>query len=208
MHDTAVAAKASAKSAQGAVTLARESTNLEERAWLAITPVKLSFPSYENRGMRDPTPVEVDIKIENTGKTPAEILHGKTRLQIIPADPPKLLQHYKLPSFDYSPLDRGAGNSKTVDTPILPPNASITIALTDNISRGDFLDYWPYKTAIYGELRYCDVFNEQHWINFCLEYRGGTESTPPDLSQFTSCKGVPPRKNGMDTTTVHEECMR
>jgi len=201
----AKAAKSAARTAKKTLIATTNASHLEQRAWLAITPTNTTFPKFEVGG-KFCCDVKATIKIENTGRTPVQMLRGKVRLEVILADAPKLSQHYRLPSFDYSPPIGAKPGAKIVDTPILAPNAAVTIALNDSIGMSDLTDYWPYLTAIYGELKYCDVFSEQHWVNFCLEYRGGDENIPFDISQYGACKGVPSSKNGMDDISLHERC--
>jgi hypothetical protein len=61
----ACASKRAAEAAADAVTLARDNAHLDQRAWLAVTSVRLTVPySTESAG-------QITVALANSGKTPA-----------------------------------------------------------------------------------------------------------------------------------------
>lgn len=188
-------AQVQANAAQDSVRATQGQMRQEQRAWLAITPQK---PNYSMEASNDPPPtpwppISTDVNIKNTGRTPALHLTGWARLQrtwltgSIGQDKP-----------DFS---KGAKRQTTpIDIPIL--NADETAVIRLYGPRYHWPDEMKDEHWINGEIDYCDVYNEQHFVNFCFELLA--TGNPVGLSQYISCNGT--NSNRIDDTNSHRKC--
>jgi hypothetical protein len=149
------AATKAAKAAEDSVTLARDMSRLDQRAWVA--------PSGISGLLKADQPFVCSIRIKNTGKTFAR--YTQVNAQVGSAkkgmDPP------------FDKLGDPPANGKMPVTITLAPNGEYEL-LTDptrsfnqqeieNIrDNGDFF--------VFGRIDYTDVFDRSHWTTFCFRY--------------------------------------
>jgi hypothetical protein len=175
----------SAGAARDAVTLARDSMHLDQRAWLAATVAEpVAIPEQRGR-------VTAILVLQNTGKTPALALKGWARLQDIWSvgqEKPEFFKH-------------DSSNDTPIDMPVLIPNALARLSLHGQTNQFGF-----EKDNFYvnGEVRYCDVFNEAHFVNFCFQWRGNWN--PEGIAQYSRCDTAPASRNMIDDINTHTKC--
>ena len=192
MQEQTKAQHDSAKAASDSVATTKEVMKLDQRAWLAINPTPPVFDEVKLFvGETGETKVTAKLEIKNTGRTPARIVRGRIEIEVLHG-------FYQKPMFKYIPA-----HTAQILTPILAPNAAVTITLQGGMNLMDTVNQ--STASVHGELRYCDVFDMQHWINFCLTWRPDL-SIPFDLSQYATCEGVSADRNSIDDINSHQKC--
>jgi hypothetical protein len=144
-----------------------QSAELEQRAWLGTSDYMYTIT--------ESSPVKSLAIGLNTGKTPAmEIfckITGITKPKgyvlsdadiVYPDDLPTLKQGTIFPNQHF-PLTAGG--------PQMEPGKQKT--WFENVKAGEWVQYF------FGEIRYRDVFHQDHWTHFCTQYVPDTESGTP-----------------------------
>ena len=165
MQQATKAATIAANAAQAQVVAAQENTQLEQRAWVGISAVRL-LPNPLEPGK----PITVEVGLRNTGRTPAInlVINGVVE----PTEPGTL------PSFTYR-------KQEDVNLGILTPtpaghyfDVSYSLIATRSLSTGEERPATPEvierlqtgKIALYahGRVSYTDIFGGGHWITYCF----------------------------------------
>ena len=162
------ATEASTKAADAAteqVAASKQSTQLDQRAWISIAAVRM-IPNPPQPGK----PITVEVGLKNTGKTPARnvVVAGVVE----PGEPGKL------PLFTYNERER-------VSLGVMAPtpsghyfDVSYALVVTRRISTGEEAPATPEiieqlesgKTTFYahGRISYTDIFGKSHWTTYCV----------------------------------------
>lgn len=156
-----------AKNAKASIRATQDAMRLDQRAWLGAGDYTYSIT--------ESGPIQSSASIGNTGKTPAlNILcktTGTTNVKgdilrdsdiVYPPELPILKQGTLFPNQRF-PLNVGG-------TPMDPGKQKIWF---DNVQRGDWIQYF------YGEVRYKDAFEREHWTHFCTQFVPSTKSGTP-----------------------------
>jgi len=157
MKKSTDAATKAAKSAEDSVAQARETTRLDQRAWVVTAGIN-GFPEAGH-------PFRVKVIISNTGKTPAKNLDP-----ICASDP---VERGNLPNFqarlkEVSEKHRNEEGSKG----FLPPNGRTETTLepkTEQIFSDEnitALKNGNPRYFLYGEITYEDIFDQPHLVDF------------------------------------------
>ena len=153
MRKSTNAATRAAKAAEDSITLTREMSRLDQRAWVA----PIAFEGIPEAGK----PLTVNVEYKNSGKTFARNLQISFFAHTVAKG--------KEPNFDRV-NDEPKGERSTV---LLSPGAEsasprvfqpITKDEMKRINSGD-LEFF-----IYGKMTYLDVFDFPHWTTFCARY--------------------------------------
>jgi len=142
---------------------------IEERAWLSIDSM---FPAPKEN-----IPIESEVHITNTGKTPAKKIVSEFVVSIF--------KNTDAVKFEYSNQYRTGQvvgimqPNGFVNTDVVKPvdqfhPVLLTKTDVDDLQNGRA--YW----AVYGRGQYDDIFGETHWFHFCnwiSNYKGGTYNT-------------------------------
>jgi hypothetical protein len=182
-QDAARSAKHAARSAEDSVTLARNSTHLDQRAWLTVNVL-------DNGDKKSRYPV--DLTVLNTGRTPAENIQIDVVIEVVPSGiSPKfdytvphnvaffgaLFPQHPQPITGLQICEKWIGTGKSR---IAQPRDLTLIEKLDLRERDSYL-------ALYINATYDDVFGGRHWMHFCsaltidavsskfIDYRACTE---------------------------------
>jgi hypothetical protein len=151
--------------------------HLDQRAWLQIDPQ--SPQDMQPEGFRTDKMIIVEVK--NTGKTPALHIHGHMKFQDIK-------DTYPYPSskadrgLDFSYSDQPTYGQAIVSIPTLHPNGSF-----HQVVKGAHTQEAHIGIFVHGEVRYCDIFNEEHWAKFCFQW---VPADHPQLSEYRACDKI------------------
>jgi len=113
---------------------------------------------------------EVDIDIENTGRSPAQKVEARTATAFVPRD-------WLIPDQPPSPveIDVGAiGPGQAQSVPFRKPDA-LTPTNIDALNAGTWRLYF------FGNVTYSDQFSSDRELKFCLYYQ------PPTVTSLGSC---------------------
>lgn len=153
------AARQSATAAENAVQSTRENMRLDQRAWVGIDSIQ-SIPRSPEVGK----PIQIIVKIRNTGKTPALGVVGTAV-----ADP---VAKNSQPNYSYEGMDH-------FRLGVMPPNATGTIPIHPSkhpqtgivlpLSQGKFdeISNGRLQIFVHGRVEYKDIFQAPHWFTFC-----------------------------------------
>ena len=140
---------AALQTSANAAKASTDAMRLEQRAWISIN--KILCKKGDNF-----SPFRVEIKLGNTGRTPAKRVAAKTEIILEAAG--------KIPIFTFiDPEGSGQtlifpnGEQQTYVSADLHANAS-------NIANGKKI-IW-----VYGKVTYQDISNVAHWIKFCFYF--------------------------------------
>jgi len=137
---------------------------VSERAWVGPNGIVVWKIKPDEESMWS-------VVVTNTGKSPALRLYAKYSGRSVPRGAPK--------DFSYDPPIEGAAHSNTVLQPGMllyftsPKHPVISQLQADAIRRGDLIVY------IYGEIRYWDIFREEHHTTYCMEMRRDLVTVAP-----------------------------
>ncbi len=184
------AATTAAKAASASVKQAQQAFHLDQRAWIVALPN--GSPDFT-----DNREINIPIRIENTGKTPALGVAGN----IVAA----LFSRNERPEFIYT-FKSGHPHYGITGNTLLPyrtgngdPTENFTRQYAvvehgkefiDRIAKPIILTHAMHEelsgeaaswVAIFGEITYADVFDVGHWTHFC--YIMGLSGTTPQVLQ-------------------------
>jgi hypothetical protein len=179
---SADAATSAARTASDALAESKRSIHLDQRAWLQIDP-QPPQDDLERFGSSWRTGKIISIGIRNTGKTPALHIHGHVRFQDIKNTFPNPSYKDNL-DFSYKDTPRVPVTGQAiVSIPTLHPNGSFS----QIVRGGTHTNEAHVEMFIHGELRYCDIFKEEHLMRFCLKW---VPSSDPKMAQYVACDNV------------------
>lgn len=146
----------------------RESHNnfvLEERAWLDVSKAEITD---SGKDFHAGSPITAKVTLVNTGKTPAREVQAEYRIVL-------------LRNTEEVPLSYDASVRNTDFIGLMPPNGSTEIAVQNYINRFEVEKFTEDEMkdiasgraylAVYGRIRYTDIFGEKHWFKNCV-YQG------------------------------------
>jgi hypothetical protein len=148
------------RSMQGQLTITKEQSKQERRAWLV--------PTYDKASLLDGLPIFQVFHYTNKGKTPARYIHARFLMKIV--------HDGDNPVFDY-PERVIARNDVNVLFPDLQEHIGIWLYVPDKYPQklifADEIKRQYLEGAImfmtYGEIRYYDIFtdDQEHWVHYC-----------------------------------------
>lgn len=150
--DAADAAKRNAEAAERNVEAAVEFLRLEQRAWVGITIIKMRTE------FRPEEPIRFEVRVENTGITPALCIVVK---KIVSSDPP---------------------NENTIDAPIDEPEPTKIVISPRNAFSGltkpirltekevEVVRKKRARIYVFGTIHYRDIFDRKHKTTYCTFY--------------------------------------
>jgi len=169
-----------------------EQFHLDQRAWIQIEATPLQFPKPPiNPGAL--YAITGYLRIKNTGKTPASRVSGKIRVESV----------YETNEANLS-LDVKQ-DIANVALPFLQPNDLSRIHIGEQLDGRKVFEISRYDTIIFGQLQYCDVFNRQHWIKFCLQY---VPSDDANMVRYETCHKTAANWNGLDSVETQLSCRK
>lgn len=170
----ATAAKNAADTAADTLGFTRESTHLDQRAWVTVVSL-VTHPPVPEVGQT----FRISINFTNSGKTPALNILSTTVADPVPKggqpnfsytnDPVAHVGLIAPNGYNFAELKPARSRSTGNESPL-------TQAIIDEIKREDTRIY------VHGHLTYNDVFGKSHWLDFCYYL------TAPDLTSFSVCK--------------------
>jgi len=147
-----------------------ETMRIDQRAWLKVggTPDKPG-DDHASWKITSGQPVVYPLRVTNSGKTPAANMDMSVFVEIVDAD--------KEPSLEYvdTPIGHPHGHATSgivfpnvdIDQPVIRPSddAGPRVATDDEVRA--VKDGKAYM-AVYGIVRYDDVFQRHRWTKFCI----------------------------------------
>lgn len=155
------AALRAANSAREGVNLARDTSRLDQRAWVAPVQIK-GVP-------KDGEPLFVGVGIKNTGKTFAKNVLVDAFTDHARKDSPD-------PDFEARANRKQKERSGEHGT-VMAPNADFTKSLQGEkplaIGQTELYEWGLINLFFWGRITYDDIFGCQHWTTFCVRYIEG-----------------------------------
>ena len=162
----AVASKESAGAARQTIEVTRDSTRLDQRAWLGTTSARMIDLAVNK-------PVKVEIYLKNTGKTVARNVDARVTIRSEPG--PFNLKKFR----EERPPPKG-NRSRFV----ILPNSDFTLPAYGNSlltqERLSLIKSSIVTVYLFGEIIYADIFGETHVTEFCSFY-------DPSANDFAFC---------------------
>jgi hypothetical protein len=155
------ATKQSADAAQRSIDTTVRQFHLEQRAWVSVEVAPRMTPKEND-------PIIVPLKIINYGKTPAERPHGWVDVTTVNiSDEPKIGQSSKNPSAPFQAGMLFPNQQTPLDAPMLSPEGhGKGVPFSKNMLKA--FDAQGVFFMTFGRIDYQDVFECQHWIQFCF----------------------------------------
>jgi hypothetical protein len=155
----------------------KASIRLEQRAWITVVPGVVSMTNGQV--------IQANVRVTNTGKTPAEHLTGHVITTFLKAG--------ERPDFNYGPghlqglIECGTLLPNNEQTPIIlavgaPPGGESGNLLASDALRRD-VESGAMFSVTYGRLTYSDIFGTEHWLTFCMNGTG----TPYKKKSIEGC---------------------
>jgi hypothetical protein len=159
--------------ASAAVRASQEAMQLDEQPWLGMTHVTLPPDDSITVGIMATLPIKADLR--NNGKTPAFNVFPTCKAIISKAEP--------MPDKFSQPLEGTIGRGILIPGPCdTRCDASISLILGQDDVVNDFRAKRT-KLFVHGIVEYQDVFNDWHWMTFCVSHTYGQGA-----NDVTACK--------------------
>lgn len=148
----------------------------DERAWIKIRfPVDASGNAIYPE-LAQGKPIAIVFSLSNTGKTPSKPVRVEASAVILNADVPVPIEQLDDPNQVFGADTQFGGlfpNDNTAPSVVYRQNRGQALPMTqleiDTLRRGD------QYVAVYGIIRYDDVFGHSHWTKFCNWYSWGIQ---------------------------------
>jgi hypothetical protein len=148
------AATKAAIAAEQSIALAKASTQLDQRAWVAVTSITTKQPEIGQ-------PYKPVIVVKNSGKTFAKKMRFAGSWRLMP----------KGTYPDFAEEDRTLREGADGSGFILAPNSehNLTDVARTPLSEEEGSGYksGDLQMFVYGKITYADVFGCEHWTTFC-----------------------------------------
>jgi hypothetical protein len=165
------------RSMQDQLTVTKEQSKQEERAWL--------IPTYDKANLAGGQPITQVFHYTNRGKTPANNIRAQFLMVMVHDN-----DH---PLFDY-PANMVARSDVSVLFQDLQEHIGIALYVPDKypqkaIFSGDIHDQFVNGDIIfmtYGEIRYYDIFadDQEHWVHYCTMTFTTVHNTTPPVAKY------------------------
>ena len=139
----------------------------DQRAWLSITAANL-------KQLRAGQPLRVELKLFNTGKTPALNLKHWASLQTTPAD-------IDVPTFIKKLREKAVPILSPIVLPDVPNSIPMSTSYNLTAEDVDAIQTEAKKVYVFIAVNYNDIFNRSHLMQFCASYY-------PSNNTFVTCR--------------------
>jgi hypothetical protein len=182
-----------AKSARDSADTASETMHIDERAWLKFELGGKSVSSLDptarvrSFSVREGSPLSIPVRFTNVGKTAAQKIRAFVFIEVVPIgkepNTPEVSQRImfgyqgEVPTHPADVIVRAAHPmeasivwaSDFLERPYRRRTIIGNQVVDFPLQRGEIIELLTSKSylAIYGEVKYSDVFKVEHWTRFC-----------------------------------------